>query len=211
MKIHTMEQGSEAWLQARIGLPTASEFDKIVSNTGKLSTQSRKYAIRLVGEIILQRPLGADLSNNYDVQRGNELEPVAADLYAFETGRVLQKVGFVTLDSGIAGASPDRMVGDDGLLEIKCPKVETHIEYEFDGFGHKYNTQTQGQMMVCEREWTDKYSYCEEMPSYVERVFRDEPFIKNLEQALKDFHDMKLELLERARQRGMMQQVGAAA
>lgn len=199
MKIHNVEQGTPEWLALRIGIPTASEFDKVVTPSGKLSSQAAAYAARLAAEIVLNRSLDKDLSNLMAVQHGNEYEPLAALAYEFECGCRTEKVGFITNDAGTIGVSPDRLVGVEGLVEIKCPEPATHVLYLTQGFDRKYYPQVQGQLLFAEREWNDRVSYSNELPVYIERTFRDETFIKTLDQALKDFHEMKVEMLDKLR------------
>lgn len=192
MKIHNVEQGSPEWLTCRIGLPTASEFHQIITpKTRKMSASATAYAAKLAAEIILERSLDYDLSHNLDVQRGIDLEPNAALVYEFETGTTTTPVGFVTDDAGTYGASPDRLVGQDGLVEIKCPRPEKHALYILNGFGSAYFAQVQGQLLVTERQWCDRYSYCPGLPSYRERIERDDAFIAALKTALSDFNALK--------------------
>ena len=202
-KIHNVEQGTTEWLALRLGIPTASEFDKIVTPTGQLSKQSRKYAFYLIAEKLLNRPLDG-LDHLEWVQRGKEMEPQAVSMYEFENEAQTQAVGFMTSDDGRMGASPDRLiVGKNAGLEIKCPAPQTHIAYMLDGFGKDYYPQVQGQILVGEFDYVERYSYHPEMPPVKVRTDRDEPFIKTLSQALDGFCDMKDELLEQARQKGM--------
>lgn len=206
MKVHFVEQGTPAWLALRLGIPTASEFDRIVTPTGKLSAQARAYAHRLTAERLLNRPMDG-LDHLEWVARGKELEPEAARMYEFQKEAKTVKVGFVTTDDGQTGASPDRLAGDAGLLEIKCPAPHTHIGYLLDGMpaDAKYKPQVQGQLLVAEREWTDFMSYSPEMPPAIIRTVRDEPFIRTLRQALDEFNDMREEMYQRALALGAFQ------
>ncbi|GBR15374.1 lambda exonuclease family protein [Gluconobacter frateurii] len=210
MKIHDVIQGTLEWKTLRLGIPTASEFDKIITSAGNLSSQAPAFAARLVAEIILGRSMEADLSNVDAISRGNELEPMAALAYEFEFGVTTEKVGFITNDEGTIGISPDRLVGTDGMVEIKCPFAPAHVLYMTQGFDRKYYPQVQGQLLFAEREWNDRVSYSDELPLYTERTFRDEPFIKKLDEALKNFHELKMEMLEKVRRAGSLD-LGAAA
>jgi hypothetical protein len=201
--VHNVEQGTAEWFRVRLGIPTASNFDKIVTPTGQLSKQSRGYAFRLVTEILLQKSL-EPLSNLEWVERGKELEPDAVRMYEFETEMKTAPVGFITTDDRQIGCSPDRLlIGESGGVEIKCPAPHTHVEYMLDGFGKDYIVQVQGQMLVGEFEFVDRYSYHPEMPPFRHRTVRDEAFIRKLEVALEDFNEMKLEMLLKARERGL--------
>ena len=197
MKVHNVEQGTEAWLALRLGIPTASMFSQILTPGGKLSKSARKYAYRLTAERILNRPLDSIEGLEW-VARGKELEPDAVKLYEFEHEVRTIPVGFITTDDGRTGVSPDRLVGDVGLLEIKCPAPHTHIGYMLDGFGADYKPQVQGQLHVAEREWTDFLSYSDEMPRVILRTVRDEPYIQLLRDALDEFNDMREEMFVKA-------------
>src|SRR6185312_13291104 len=121
MILHDCEQGTAEWYACRIGRPTASRFDEIVTPTGKYSAQARKYAFQLIAERALKIPTES-LDGQMWMERGKELEPQAADLYSFlNEGVELSKVGFITTDDGKIGCSPDRLAGDCGLVEFKCP------------------------------------------------------------------------------------------
>ena len=187
----------------RLGIPTASNMHKIVTPTGKLSTQARKYQYWLIAERLLGRSLD-NLDNLEWVARGKELEPKAARMYEFEQGVSTTVVGFMTTDDGRIGASPDRLVvGAPGLLEIKVPAPQNHIAYMVDGFGSDYFVQVQGQLLVADdREWVDRYSYSDEMPPYQERTYRDMPFVRKLGDALEEFNDQLAAMLERVRALG---------
>lgn len=198
MIVHNVEQGSEEWLALRAGIPTASEFTSILTPKRRsISSEMPKYAARLAAEIVLGYPLDHDLSRNEDVQRGIYLEDNAALSYEFETGETLTKVGFITDDEGRYGASPDRLVGEDGLLEIKCPRPEKHASYVLNGFGDAYFVQVQGQLLVTGRQWCDRYSYCPGLRPYRERTERDEDCIKALKKALSEIHALKMECVQR--------------
>ena len=211
MRIIACRQGDENWIKARLGLPTASEFDKIVGTDGKLrrarsdksqmSSQVRNYAIRLITETVLNRSLES-LTGLEWMERGKELEPEAARMYEWGGDVATIPVGFVVTDDGEIGASPDRLVGEDGVLEIKCPAPRTHVGYMLDGFDEGYKAQVQGQLFVTERDWADWMSYSPEMPKVLIRAHRDEPYIRNLAEALDQFLEMKAELMERVRAAG---------
>ncbi len=202
MKVYHVQQGSIEWAELRRGRPTASEFGKIVTPTGKISEQARKYAHLLVAEELLGRSL-ISLDELEWVARGKELEPDAATLYEFEKDVDTQPIGFITTDDGLIGASPDRLIGNGGILEIKCPAPQTHVGYMIDGFNNLYKPQVQGQLLVSEHEWADWMSYCPLLQPVVERVYRDEPYIKLLREALDKFCAMKAAMLETARARGL--------
>ena len=178
------EQGSDEWLAARLGKPTASNFGKIVSSTGKPSTQAAGYMHTLLAEMITGTT--DSIQQTEWMQRGIEMEAEAAAWYAFEKGVEPETVGFV--DAGRYGCSPDRLIGDDALLEIKCPKPSTHVGYLLAGkLPAAYVPQVQGQLWVCGRQRSDFLSYCPGMPEFLITVERDNDFIKCLEKEMQAF------------------------
>lgn len=207
MIIHNVDQGGPEWLALRIGIPTASCFDQIITPVRmELSASARTYAIRLITEILLNLPTDS-LAKIEHVERGKELEPEAAKAYAFAHDAELQPVGFITSDCGRFGASPDRLiVGRNAALEIKVPAPQTHVGYMLDGFGADYRVQVQGQMLVCGFDYVDRYSWHPGMPDYVERTDRDETFIAKLAAALDAFCDMKDAILAEVRARGFFRE-----
>ena len=203
MIIHDVEQGTPEWYALRLGVPTASEFHKIVTPTGRLSAQARKYAIYLVTEKLLNRSL-TSVSNLEWMERGREMEPQAVRMYEFEQEAETLPVGFITTDCGRLGASPDRLIkGVNGAAEFKCPAPHTHVEYMVDGFGWDYVPQVQGQMLVGELDFVDRYSFHPELPPPRVRTYRDDGYIFGLVRALVPFLEMLDEMLEQVRARGM--------
>ena len=178
MIIHPCEQGTDSWLALRCGLPTASEFSKLITSTGELSKSLQGYAITLAGEKYAGKSLNAFEGNGY-TERGTLLEPEARSAYAFLHDHEIEQVGFVTDDDGRLGCSPDGLVGTDGLVEFKALKAENHIKALLYYKKHKkcppdYVQQTQGQILICEREWCDLMFYHPDLPQLVIRQTRDE-------------------------------------
>lgn len=187
MIIHTVTQGTTEWSHLRAGIPTASAFDKIITpRTRKPSSQRTPYMHSLIAERLMGHPID-DFKSDW-MARGKRLEEEAALYYESLNDVTTQVVGHVTNDTRTIGASPDRFVGDDGLLEIKVPKEHTHVGYllthEIDA---DYYPQVQGQMWICARAWADVLSYHPEMPPALIRVRRDEEFIGLLAKMLDDF------------------------
>ena len=207
MKIHHVTQGSPEWTALRIGIPTASAFDKIITPAkGQLSKSSRPYAFLLVAEQLLGRTLDS-LEGLEWIERGKELEPQAVRMYEFAEDCETAPVGFITSDDGRMGASPDRLiVGARAGLEIKCPAPQTHLGYMIDGFGDAYKTQVQGQMLIGDFDYVDRFSFHPELPPYRERTHRDEPFIALMRSALNEFCDMKDAMLDRVRASGFFEE-----
>ncbi len=192
MKIHTCVQGTEEWMRLRSGVPTSSEFDSILTKGGKKSASQERYMFGLLAERMMAHPR-ANFMSAY-MERGKELEAHAVNYYEFQKDTETVPVGFITNDEGTIGASPDRLVGEDGLLEIKCPKDETHVGFLLSGSSvlDAYKVQAMGQLWIAGRDWTDVLSFHPEMPEALIRTERDEPFIKLLEEAVLEFSD-KLE------------------
>ena len=184
MIIHNVEQGTPEWFALRAGMPTASEFSKIVTSVGEASKSMQGYAITLAGEMYAGKPLDVWEGNSH-TERGKVLEEEASKMYAFLHDVEPAQVGFVTTDDALSGCSPDRFIGDDGLTEIKCLKAENHIKAIMYYKKHKkcppdYVQQTQGQMFMCERAWCDLFFYHPDLPRLTIRVERDDKFINCL-------------------------------
>jgi hypothetical protein len=181
-----MEQGSQEWIEARCGIPTASQFHRIITpKTMKLSSSSKYYLCELIAE----KMLGASLDpfiNEY-MERGTEMEEQAVAYYEMQRELDTEKVGHCLLDSRLAGCSPDRLVGDDGGLEIKCPAAATHVAYMLDMGADKYRCQIQGSLWITGRKWWDFLSFNPEMPPVLTRHERDEEFIHKLASSVTTF------------------------
>jgi hypothetical protein len=176
MHILNCAQHSEAWELARLGIPTSSEFSRILTPGGERSAQWKGYAYRLIAERLLQAPL--EHYSSPAMERGQIVEEEAIAWYEFDTGEETTKVGFITDDTGIMGCSPDRLIGEDGLLEVKCPLPPAQVEYLITGRAQRHHKpQLQGQLMITEREWVDILCWHEIFPKVVVRVQRDEHFI----------------------------------
>lgn len=200
MIAHNVAQGSPEWKALRLGIPTASNFHRIIApKTGKLSAQADAYMAQLVAEALLGIPLDGDASDF--MERGSALEAEAVAFYELERGVTTEEVGFCTLDDGSAGCSPDRLVGEDGGLEIKCPTPGVHVQYllGLDSVSDKYRAQVQGGLWITGRRWWDVCSYHPEMPTALIRVERDEAFIAALSQAVQWFNEAKAAALARLR------------
>ena len=212
MKIIDCEQGSLDWFRARMGIATASNFDKIVTPAqGKLSKSADKYAFRLIAERLLNQP-SETLEGQAWMERGQELEPTAVAQYEFVTETETVPVGFITNDDGTLGCSPDRLVKAQAIgIEIKCPAPHTHLGYLLAGTAPEYRPQVQGQLYVAELERVDLYSYHPRMPACTITTPRDEPYIKLLAEALTQFNERLFTLLEKARSMGVFQAYAEAS
>lgn len=179
MRICKYEQGTEGWLKDRLGCPSGSNMDKLITATGKPSTQAETYINQLIAELMTGETTYVKV--NEWMQRGTELEPRARAYYEFTTDTEVTEVGFCKHDKFEAGISPDGLVGEDGGLEIKCPAPATHVAYLRGGkLPSKYKQQVMACLWVTGREWWDFVSYHPDMPVLLTRVYRDEEYIAAL-------------------------------
>lgn len=181
-------QNSPEWFEARRGIPTASEFSTIIAkgrSKNEPSVTRRKYLLTLAGQILTGEVVKAWEGNEH-TERGHALEDEARQLYAFQCDADPQLVGFMR--RGRVGASPDSIVGDNGLVEIKTKMPHIQLEVlEQDRLPPEHVTQIQGQLLVSGRDFCDFVSYWPKLPLFVKRVERDEIYIAILNQAIADF------------------------
>lgn len=188
MRIIKCQQGSEEWHAARIGLPTASRFSEIVTpKTMKRSGSFNGYMAELLAEWFLGMSLSEGESGY--MERGRGLEPEARGYYALVSPEgPTVPVGLCLTDDGTAGASPDSLVGDDGLLEVKCLSAKNHMYHVAHGIDvSDYWCQTQGQLFVTGRKWCDLLLYHPTLPSIIHRVEPDPKFQAALGEHLGEF------------------------
>lgn len=187
MKIIDFPQGSLDWLQSRAGKVTASCIVNVLAKikTGEAAAR-RDYKAQLVAEILTGVPQG-DTYINSEMQFGLDTEPLARAAYEAQEGVLVDQVGLVVHPRiERAAASPDGLVGDSGLVEIKCPKVATHLTYLLDGTAPaKYHGQMLWQMACCERDWCDFVSFRPDLPPELQlfkvRFPRDDKRIAEME------------------------------
>lgn len=204
-----MEQRSAEWLAARLGCVTASRVkDVMASGRGGAPSATRKnYMMELLCERLTGQSGGADLSRNAAVQRGVELEPFACMAYESDKGLMVVETGLV-MHPKIAGfgASPDGLVGDDGVLEIKCPNTATHIAtMQSERHDPQYEWQMLAQMACTGRAWADFVSYDDRLPEPLQyvchRFERDFKRIREMEAEIKAFLEELSELEKEMRAR----------
>lgn len=181
-----LEQGGEAWLQARCGIVTASTMRNLVTAGGKVADNdtARGFIRQLATERIIGVPEFTYPTR--PMQRGNLLEPFARDLYA-EHYAPVEEVGFIRLDTGdyALGFSPDGLVAHDGLLEIKSPGPKEHLRTILaDAVPAVYIWQLQVGLFVTGRSWIDFVSYCPGMDLYVKRVYPDRDMHNTIHEAV---------------------------
>lgn len=197
-EILTCEQGSDEWLRARMGIPTASCFATVMAKgQGKVRG---KYMRQLAGEIITGEPM--ESYSNHHMERGKAMEAEARDLYAFMRDCEPELVGFIV--NGPKGCSPDSLIGDNGMVEIKTKLPDLLIECFERGQAcpPEHMAQCQGNLWVAEREWIDFVAYWPKMPLFVVRVNRDEEYIANLAGEVDRFNDELAMLVDRIRKLG---------
>ena len=187
-----MDQGSDEWFAIRIGKVTASRVADIIAKTKSgYSTSRDNYMAQLVCERLTNQK--GESFTNAAMQHGTETEPLARAAYEALKDVLVDEVGFVPHPSiKMAGASPDGLVGDDGLLEIKCPNTATHIDTLLsESVPTKYFTQMQFQMACTGREWCDFVSFDNRLPEelqlFVKRVPRDDVYIRLIEAEIVQF------------------------
>ncbi len=187
-----LEQGTEEWKMARLGHVSASNLDAVMAKvkTGEAKTRL-DYKIRVATEQITNA-IQDSYSNQY-MEWGIEQEPFARMAYEARTESFVEKTGFWKHpDIKWFGCSPDGLVGDDGLIEIKCPKSTTHVKYLLDNeLPSDYYWQVHGQMLVTGRKWVDFISFDPRMPEhkqlFIIRVNRDEEIMAQLKVAVIGF------------------------
>lgn len=201
MQIIDCVQGTDEWFQARLGIPTASEFHTVmaVGAKGGKSLTRVAYLNKLAGEILTGEPMSS--YSNGDMERGKIMEDEARDLYAFMTDADPQRVGFIR--NGNKGASPDSLIGAVGGLEIKSAAAHIQIDRLLkDELPSEHKAQVIGSMWVAEREHWDFCSYCPKLPLFVKRVYRDEDYIKKLANEVELFNTELQQTVEYIRRYG---------
>lgn len=188
MKTLNVKQGSSEWIQARLGLPTASEFEELVTpkwevkaGLGPTSYLYRKLAEKIMGFAIND-------ASSFAMEQGSIAEHEARPFYEFVYETPIQTVGFITTDDGRIGCSPDGLIGDDNGIEIKCPQPHTHLQYLLEGGVPKaYLAQVHGAMLVTGRPRWTFLSYSRQFPPLIVEVKRDEKIQAVLNEALEEF------------------------
>lgn len=189
-----IEQGGEAWLECRLGLPTASKFATVMAK-GEGKTRL-EYMRKLAGEILTGEPM--DSYTNAHMERGHAMEDEARETYAFIHDADIRRVGFIR--NGNKGASPDSLVGENGGLEIKTALAHIQIERLIrNGLPPEHKAQVLGNLWIAEKEWWDFVSHSPKLPQLRIRVYRDEDYIKNLADEIDRFNDELAALVDRIR------------
>lgn len=208
VQIIDCDQNSAEWFAARSGIPTASNFATIMAKGkgGGESLTRKKYLYKLAGELLTGEV--QDGYSNAHMERGHEMEPDARNMYALMTDANPQLVGFVR--NGQKGASPDSLVGDKGMLEIKTKLPDLLIDVLIrDEFPAEHKAQCQGALWVAEREWIDIAVYWPKLPLFIKRAHRDESYIADMSQAVDAFNSELAEVVEKIRRYGLPDAVAA--
>jgi putative phage-type endonuclease len=187
-----MEQQSNEWFTARLGKVTASRVADVIAKTKTGYSASRD---NYMAQLICERLTGqkGESFTNAAMEWGTQTEPLARSAYENARNLLVKEVGFINHPRiEMSGASPDGLVGDDGLVEIKCPNTATHIDTLLSGkVPTKYITQMQWQMLCCQRKWCDFVSFDNRLPEhlqlFVQEVEFDQEYCAMLEKEVTQF------------------------
>lgn len=186
-----IQQGTEEWMALRLGKLTASKVNDAMM--AKSAAGYQNYRAQIICERLTGRPTETFKSAAMD--QGTDTEPQARAMYTMTTGQMVQEVAFVEHPLiSMAGASPDGLVGELGLVEIKCPQPTEHIRVMTGGAIKKaYREQMQWQMACTGREWCDFVSFCPDLPDdlalHIVRIEADGEAILEMEDAVRAFLD----------------------
>lgn len=188
-----VEQGTDEWLEARLGRATASEFKNVITKikTGEAAAR-RNYKVQLVLERINGKR--AERFKTAAMEWGNETEELAATEYMLKTGNIVETCGIFLHNERMIGDSPDRLVDTDGTVEIKCFNSANHLEaLKQNKMPKEHMPQVQGHMWMTNRKWCDFVSFDPDFPAdaqlFIQRIYRDEDYIAMLQEELDQFLD----------------------
>jgi len=172
-----MEQQTNEWFTARLGKVTASRVADVIAKTKTGYSASRD---NYMAQLICERLTGqkGESFTNAAMEHGTQTEPLARSAYENARSLLVKEVGFINHPRiEMSGASPDGLVADDGLVEIKCPNTATHIDTLLSGkVPTKYITQMQWQMLCCERKWCDFVSFDNRLPEHLQLFVQEVEF-----------------------------------
>lgn len=189
---YDIEQGTEEWFNLRLGVPTASMFHAIMAK-GQGKTR-RTYMLKLIGEILTQEQ--QENYSNSHMDRGKELEAEARDLYSLTACIDIKQCGFIKSDN--IGYSPDGLISEDGLTEIKTklPHLQLDVLLK-DKIPPEHIPQLQGGLLVSDREWVDFVSYWPRLPIFIKRMYRDKKIIADIKISVNAFIEEMHETIEK--------------
>lgn len=187
-----VSQGSPEWEFIRLGMPTASQFKRILTPKKlALSADAASYRNELLAEWLCgYKPVFGSRGNSTGyADRGTDMEAQARRVYEFTHDVEVELVGFVMRDDGRVGGSPDGFVSDEGGADFKCPAMHTHIGYMLEpaSLADDYRSQCQGYMYLSGREWWDLFSFHPMLPPVEQRIIRDDKYQEALGVALDSF------------------------
>lgn len=193
MVIIDCEQGTDEWLLARLGRASASQFNAVLAKARNPSDEAstrRNYRVTVALERVTGQPLPHYRSEHMDW--GHDTEDLARTSYMISTGNIVDQIGFAQHDVMMAGASPDGLIGTDGGIEIKCKVPANHLEsLRLRRMPGEHRAQVQGNLWIFEREWWDYVSFDPRFPNnaqlMIDRVYRDDAYIKYLETEVTQF------------------------
>lgn len=199
MIVHDCIQNTEAWYQLRNGIPTASAANRLITPAGKASTGLEGYARELATDLYRGKP-AKSWGGNKHTERGNLLEPIAANDYEFVYQTKLREIGFITDDKKRYGMSPDRLIGRSGLLEIKCLDEKAHLAalvYYTENRKAPPDriAQNQMQLFVGKKKFVYLYFYSQTLPSFRIKVLPIKTYFEMLELQLDDVIKRRDEIL----------------
>ena len=187
IEIFDCQQGTPEWRECRRGIPTASAFHMMLA--GGQGKTRRKYLLELIGEQLTGLP--ADSFSNAHTERGHILEGEARDIVSFDYAEPMRQVGFVRRwipGTGLVGCSPDSLIGDDGMLEIKTKLPHLQLEVLIENrLPPEHVPQCQGALWVTKRKWLDFISYWPGLALFKTRVFPDQEYFAKLHAGLATF------------------------
>jgi hypothetical protein len=193
MRVIDCVQLSPEWWEARRGLPTCSEFNRIITAVkGEYSKGAEGYIDQLIGEVVsLDPPIMTDWPGNPAMKHGRDTEAEARNWYAVERNATVRQTGFCIADCGRFGGSPDGLVDEsddgEGVLELKCPQPQQHVRYLRDAcLPADYKAQCHGHLLVSGRGWVDFMSYARGFPPLIVRV-KPDAYTRLLEKYLERF------------------------
>lgn len=203
MILYDYAQNSDDWYKIRLGKPTSSAASRIITTTGKLSASIQPYAEELAIELI-KGGLDKEFTGTRYTQRGHDMEQEAVDNYEWLHDADCTECGFITDEDETIGASPDRLVGKDGILEIKCFLDVKHLEsvekYNKSGkFPPDRIAQTQMQLMITGRKWNDLFFYHPDLKPLRVRTEPDPEFQATLKEGITKLLTLRDEIVRSQR------------
>lgn len=204
MKLYYMRQGSPEWVDARLGIFTCSNADRVMppkkyfDKKGNVvcSAASKRYAVELALERLWCSEL--DNANTLAMQRGTDLEYRAIEVYEYQNSASVTRVGFIESDDETAGGSPDGLIGDDGIIEVKTPMAVKHGMHAVYGeFADEHKGQVQSLLWLTKRKWCDLVSFNPALYPVVARVEPDRSYQGAFTKAMAAFQNLISEACSR--------------